>query len=100
MIRERGFEGVHEAMRILPLYETRSVEYIEKHELVTTDLQFLARSRLRRLARRYHVRHHDHRFCGHCLNRPLTKGRRYPDLIEVAELAPPLVAKRRQLAHP
>jgi hypothetical protein len=56
MNRERGFEGIHEALRILPLYHARSVEHIEKRELVTTDLQLLAASGLRRIARRHHVR--------------------------------------------
>src|SRR5580704_16721686 len=100
MIRERGFEGIHEAMRILPLYHARSVEHIKKRELVTTDLQLLAASGLRRPARRHHVWHHHHRFCGHCLNCPLTKGRRHPDLVEVTKLAPPFVAKCRQLPYP
>jgi len=49
MIRECGLEGIHEAMRILSRHEARRVEYIEKHERVTTDLQLLATSGLRHL---------------------------------------------------
>ena len=100
MIRESGFESIHEAMRILPRDDARSVEHIKKHEFVIADLQLFAASWLRRLARRHDMWHHDHWFCGHCLNRPLTKGRRNPDFVEVTKLAPPLVAKRGHLPHP
>ena len=98
--RECGFESVHEAFRILPPDQARCVEYIEKHELVIVDLQFLTPPWLRGVAHRHHERHHDHRLCGHRPNRSLVERRRHPDLVEEIEFARPLVAKRRQLPHP